>query len=294
MARLAMLDGLRRFPCLLDMVDVDSAKWTALSANAAPPLKWVYRREARVLARFETQATFHAFATLVVNEKERDTLTTLAPGARVEILPIGIDVDYYRPSMPVSPGPVVVFCGVMNYKPNEEAACWLAKEVWPLVLSQRPDARLRLVGSNPTAAVRGLASSDRRIEVTGWVADVRPYLWEAAVAAAPIWTARGVQTKVLEAVAAGLPTVVTSAVGGGLPRGVLDACSTADSAVDFAACLVAFLSCSMEERGAILSRLDMRALSWESLLTPLRPLLEAAANVRHDESRSVPGALRSA
>ena len=104
----------------------------------------------------------------------------------------------------------------MNYPPNEEGAVWLARDVWPLVRRARPDARLSLVGSSPTRRVQQLESA-REVVVTGHVDDVRPHLWQAAVAAAPLLTARGVQNKVLEAVAAGLPTVVTPVVLAGVP-----------------------------------------------------------------------------
>src|SRR5204862_3411890 len=99
---------------------------------------------------------------------------------------------------------------------------------------QRPAARLVLAGANPTAAVRALANADATITVTGTVDDIRRYLWRAAVAAAPLFMARGIQNKVVEAIAAGLPCVVTSAVEGGLPNEVKCACVVQDKAAGFA------------------------------------------------------------
>src|SRR5262249_5585341 len=122
----------------------------------------------------------------------------------------------------------VVFCGVMNYPPNVEGAIWLAREVWPRVRRAVPSARLELVGASPTPAVPSLASGREDVIVTGHVDDVRAHLWGAAVAAAPLLTARGVQNKVLEAVAAGLPTVVTPVVLDGVPPEVRPGCVMAN------------------------------------------------------------------
>ncbi len=105
----------------------------------------------------------------------------------------------------------------MNYAPNEAAALWLARDVWPIVLKTNPSARLKLVGSHPTRDVKALAAADLDHQLTGHVLDVRPFLWRAAVAAAPAASPEAIQNKVLEAVAAGLPTVVTPVVAEGLP-----------------------------------------------------------------------------
>ncbi len=118
----------------------------------------------------------------------------------------------------------------MSYPPNAEAAEWLAREVWPRVRASHPAATLALVGSDPPPAIRRLADSDPLIEVTGHVPDVKPWLWESAVAAAPLRVARGIQNKVLEAVAAGLPCIVSSEVYDGLPEEIRPACEVADSA----------------------------------------------------------------
>jgi hypothetical protein len=113
--------------------------------------------------------------------------------------------------------------------------------------------------------------------VTGTVDDVRPYLWNAAVAVAPLHVARGVQMKVLDAVAAGLPTVVTSIVAHGLPPEVLPACCTADTPEAFANAIVQNLRRPARERRATVERVDFSALSWNRRLSPLLELLRSAA-----------------
>jgi glycosyltransferase involved in cell wall biosynthesis len=171
----------------------------------------------------------------------------------------------------------VVFCGVMNYTPNEDAAVWMARHVWPAVRARRPDARLLLVGSDPSTRVQALADAETRVEVTGTVSDVRPYLWNAAVSVAPLLTARGTQNKVLEAVACGLPAVVTDVVAEGLPPQVLPACAIATTPAAFADAIAALLEATPAQRRAMVDRAAPSSLSWERSLIPLIDQLERAA-----------------
>ena len=277
MARFAFAPPLDRFPTVIDMVDVDSAKWADLSRRAAPPMRWIYAREARVLAAFETRAAGLARATFVVNARERDTLAGLGAPKPVHVIENGIDLAYFAPAGVAPASRTVVFCGVMDYTPNEAGAIWLARDVWPRVRQAVPDAALALVGARPTSRVKGLASTDQGISVTGEVPDVRPHLWSAAVSAAPLHVARGLQNKVLEAVAAGLPAVVTAAVHQGLPGEVLPACVMADEAEAFAGAIVRLLRSTVAERVALIERCDMASLGWETKLGPLADLIEQAA-----------------
>lgn len=269
--------ALKSLPVVLDMVDVDSAKWSALAPNAKLPLSWIYGREGRVLRRYEAMAMERAAVTLVVNDREREVASDIAPAASVAVIENGVDLKQLRPAGPPAREPVVVFCGVMNYTPNVEGAVWLARKVWPHVRRQRPDARLEIVGAQPARVVRALESATDGIHVTGSVPDVRPHLWRAAVGVAPLQTARGVQNKVLEAVAAGLPVVVTPAVMEGLPLQVTAACRTAETAEKFAAEVAALLDRDPEDRRRLADSTDLDALAWASRLRPLRALVEKAA-----------------
>ena len=273
MARFAMAPPLEGLPFVLDMVDVDSLKWASLALERHGPHRWIYQREARVLRRFEVKAMRAARATLVVSEREREALLELEAGIDPIVLPNGVDTDGFRPSSPASDRPEVVFVGVFSYEPNERAARWLIAKIWPLVVQRRPDAHLTLVGSGPSDQLRRLASR-HQVHVTGAVADVRPYLWRAALGVAPLFTARGVQNKVLEAVAAGLPTVVTPSVHAGLPHEVRPACRQADSAAAFAAAIADLLDLPASARRAVAASADVGALTWSARLAPLKALLE--------------------
>lgn len=263
-------------PHVLDMVDVDSEKWRAMAQSSPPPLRWVYGTEARRLSRFEGHIAAQASAVLVVTDRERKALTQLAPTARVHVVPNGIAVERFRPPQPPTADPVVTFCGVMSYAPNARAVSWFAHAVWPLVRAQIPQGQLQIVGADPGRSVRALAR-DRSVTVTGSVADTRPYLWNAAVSIAPLAVARGVQNKVLEAIAAGLPCVVSGPVSEGLPPEVLSACSVARTAHEHADAVVRLLHLTPDERRRLAMTARVEALSWANRLRPLRDLIAAAA-----------------
>jgi len=214
--------------------------------------------------------------TIVVNSREARILKQLAPNAVIDIVPIGVDLAALAPPSPASPGADIVFCGVMNYAPNVDAVSWFARNVWPRIRVSRPNARFLIVGANPVSGVRRLAQDEPGIVVTGSVPDVRPYLWNAAVSVAPIKIARGIQNKVLEAIAAGLPAVITPQVLDGLPSEVHRACRVADSPEEFAIATLSFLDLSGDARRAFAQQADLARLAWESQLAPLLDLLKAA------------------
>ncbi|HEX4914662.1 MAG TPA: TIGR03087 family PEP-CTERM/XrtA system glycosyltransferase [Vicinamibacterales bacterium] len=277
MARLALQAPLADIPLVLDFVDVDSQKWRELSAESRWPRSWIYRREAATLGAFEARAAAHASASLVVNPREAAIARALAPTANVQVLSNGVEVDRLRRLEPPSASTQVVFCGVMDYAPNDEGMRWFVREVWPLVRARRDDATLAIVGSGPTQALRELCAADAAITVTGRVPDVREWLWTSAVGIAPLHVARGVQNKALEAIAAGLPIVITEAVAGGLPPEAAHACLVANSPQLFANHVVDLLTRTPQQRLAMAAAADFTRLTWSRTLEPLLPLLERAA-----------------
>jgi sugar transferase (PEP-CTERM/EpsH1 system associated) len=276
MGRLALMPPLSDIPLILDLVDVDSRKWRDLSTSARWPLSWIYSREARTLGAFEARAAATAVATLVVNEREAEIARGLAPSANVHVISNGVELDRLRPGGAPSDRAQVVFCGVMNYAPNDQGMRWFVKEVWPLIKQQRSDATLAVVGADPTRALESACAGDQTIKVTGRVPDVRPWLWESAVAIAPLHVARGVQNKALEAIAAGLPIVLTSAVLEGLPADVTPACIRADNAEAFAQAVVESLNWPPEARRVRAASANLSALAWGRTLAPLAALLGQA------------------
>ena len=221
----AMAQYVERYPELrvvLDLVDVDSAKWTQFAEQHPRLLSFVYRREGAKLLAVERSSAAQAAATVFITRAEADLFLRLAPecSGRVHVIESGVDVDHFAPRddrpSPYRAGEIpIVFTGAMDYWPNIDAVSWFAREVMPRVLQKRGDARFYIVGMDPVATVRALASNPSVI-VTGTVPDVRPYLQHAAVIVAPLRVARGIQNKVLEAMAMARPVVISSSAASGL------------------------------------------------------------------------------
>lgn len=198
---------------LVDFVDADAEKWRTYAKVKPPPMSWVYAAEFRRLVRFDGAALDAASFATVVSEAERQVMARLLPrgAAKVRVVPNGVDTDYFRPGPAPADGPrSVVFCGRMDYFPNIDGAVWFAREVLPRIRAQCPDTVFRIVGAAPAQAVAALVDLPG-VEVTGRVADVRPYLHAAAAVVAPLRIARGLQNKVLEGMAVGRPVVATPA-----------------------------------------------------------------------------------
>lgn len=281
MARFALEPLLDRIPLVVDFVDMDSQKWRELAGSAALPMSWLYRREATQLGAFEARAATIARVSLVVNSKEESVARALAPQANIHAIHNGVDLERLRPSGDPNDRPQVVFCGVMNYAPNHQGVMWFARHVWPLVLSQRPDATLAIVGADPERSLLAYAANHESITVTGRVPDVRPWLWDSAIGIVPLRIARGVQNKALEAIAAGLPIVATSAVAEGLPTVALPATAITDNPEQFAFHIIKLLSRTPSERRRLAASTDLSSLTWTRTLEPLWPLFEQAAVSRN-------------
>jgi len=200
---------------VIDFVDVDSDKWRQYAEGHRFPMNWVYRREGRTLLNLERRLAAHSEASVFVSEQEAALFRELAPESidRVHAIDNGVDTDYFSPQReypdPFAPGTArLVFTGAMDYWANVDAVSHFATEVFPLVREAMSEARFVIVGARPTPAVRRLGELPG-VEVTGAVHDVRPYLAHASAAVAPLRIARGVQNKVLEAMAMGRPVVAT-------------------------------------------------------------------------------------
>jgi glycosyltransferase involved in cell wall biosynthesis len=166
---------------------------------------------------------------------------------------------------------------------------WFVEQVWPLVRAPQPDATLAVVGADPAPAFHALCDRDASITVTGRVPDVREWLWNSAVAVAPLHVARGVQNKALEAIASGLPIVMTEAVAGGLPPAAMPAARVANTAKDFADHVIGLLRRSPAERRGIAASSDLSALTWSRTLQPLLSIIEGAARSNPRLHSAAPG-----
>lgn len=281
---------------IMDLVDVDSAKWAAYAEQARRPMRWLYAREAAAVAALERRAVEGCDAVIVVSRAEAELL----PAGRGEVVIIGngVDTDYFapqdRPADAHAGGrPSLVFTGQMDYRPNVDGVCWFVREVWPELRRRAPELTLTIVGRNPTRAVRRLGRLDG-LRVTGAVPDVRPYLAEAAVAICPLQIARGVQNKVLEAMAMGLPVVASSAALTGLDLDVGREVLRADSPAEWRQAILGLLSdeplrrrIGQAARGKVVSDYE-----WGASLRPLLSVCESVAIAKEEPSGArTPGQL---
>lgn len=258
-------------PLLIDFVDVDSAKWTQYAPAHRWPMSWLYRREGERLLDFERAVAARATHGFFVTENETEMFRRLAPESAscVEAMCNGVDADYFSPSgefeSPYRGDEIpVVFTGAMDYWPNIDAVVWFATEVLPMLRETQPSARFWIVGRSPGPQVQALAGEG--VSVTGTVPDVRPYLHHAAVVVAPLRVARGIQNKILEAMAMARPVVASrscaSAIDADIGRDLLDA----ESAQDFAQSVAALLDDSKraEIMGASARQRVVDRYSWDA------------------------------
>lgn len=249
---------------IMDFVDLDSAKFDAYADDAIGPMRWMMKREARLLGAYERSVAGRVTAALFVSAAE----AALLPGSVA--LENGIDTARYDPQRTVpleSRHPLIVFTGQMDYRPNIDAVTWFARSVLPLI----PQAHFAIVGRAPTAGVRALAGPS--VTVTGEVADVRGWLAAADVVVAPLQLARGVQNKVLEAMAMARPVVASAPAAEGIDHA--GTIRIAGNARDYAGAVMALLNdpAGAAALGTAAREQVIRRYGWAARLAPLDDLL---------------------
>ncbi|WP_019516570.1 TIGR03087 family PEP-CTERM/XrtA system glycosyltransferase [Sphingomonas sp. Mn802worker] len=256
-------------PAVMDFVDADSAKFAAFAEDASGVARWMYRREARLLGAYERAVTARVGASLFVSAEE----AALVPGARA--LENGIDTAFFDPAAAFVPvvgqGRLIVFTGQMDYKPNVDAVVGFARDVLPLIRARHSNVRFAIVGRAPVREVRALAGE--AVIVTGEVPDVRGWLAAAELVVAPLGLARGIQNKVLEAMAMARAVVASPAAAEGIDH--------AGSICVAAKASMAQAVNTLLDEPASANSLGLRArarvqarYAWDACLAPLDTLIE--------------------
>ena len=275
-------DGFR--PRVLDLVDVDSAKFQAYhrERSVRGPKRWLFGLEGARLAALERDAVADADLTLVCTEVEAELLRSFAQPRRLEVVGNGVDLDAF----PFAGGEgrqegEILFVGALDYQANVEAVTWLVRDILPRIQRERPGVRVTLVGSRPTPAVRRL-ESDPAVAVAADVPSVLPFLHRATLTVQPFRVARGIQNKALEALSAGLPVVTTPGPAkalGGRPGRELE---VEDGADGLAAKTVSLLAePDRREKMALAGRSMVEAhFSWPAVLRRYVDLVEEVGGYR--------------
>lgn len=211
---------------IVDLCDVDSAKFEAYAQSGQRV--WLNSREGRLLACEEERLAHRAKPTILISKAEADLFRSRLQSpakTNVEVMGNGIDARYFdpaqikpHPQIAARSGPHFVFTGQMDYSPNEEAAFWAIDTLLPALQSNHPAAQMHIVGRAPTSALKNRADQFG-VSIWGEVADMRPFLAAADCAVVPLDLARGVQNKVLEAMAMECPVLLTPEAATGI-----DAC----------------------------------------------------------------------
>ncbi|HEX7854017.1 MAG TPA: TIGR03087 family PEP-CTERM/XrtA system glycosyltransferase [Sphingobium sp.] len=269
---------------VMDFCDADSVKFAAYGARGSGPLAWINRREGRLLGALEANVSRRADASLIISRAEAGVFAAL-PGAdmsRMTVIGNGVDLDVFDPvrgypipeALQALPGPRILFTGQMDYRPNIEAVTDFADGAMPIIRQRFPDAQFLIVGRNPAEAVRALGQRSG-IVVTGEVPDTRGWLMAADVVVAPLRHARGIQNKVLEAMAMARPVVASTAAAEGLDVEPGQELLVAADAAEEARQVIAILSdpARAYQLGLAARRRVEERYSWDAALAPLAGLV---------------------
>jgi len=269
---------------IMDFVDFDSAKYAAYGADQRGFMGWVNRREGRVLHDYERAVARRADLSTFISAAEADAFRAAGgvDGCAIRPLENGVNFDYFHPGADYprveAPGrPLIVFTGQMDYRPNIEAVESFARGAMPRIRRVHPDAVFAIVGRNPAREVKALSARPGVI-VTGAVDDVRGWLAAADVAVAPLRTARGIQNKVLEAMAMGRPVVASRQAAEGIDARAGEHLIVADAPMAEADAVLSLLE--EPDRAAALGRAARARVEerydWAATLAPLRAILTGA------------------
>jgi sugar transferase (PEP-CTERM/EpsH1 system associated) len=284
--------SLDKIPRVVDLVDVDSQKWLDY-ANRSPFWKHlIYKLESSRVRRLEQEISRKANAITLASDAEAMLFRDSVSGNKTVVLGIsnGVDVDFFDPSciqqwsLPNRPRTSVgvsrfhmVFVGVLDYLPNVDGLNWFINQVWCKLKELVPSATLEIVGRNPSVALRKHLEREG-IRVVGSVDDVRPYLAGADLVIAPLLIARGIQNKVLEAMAMGKPVLATPQAAEGIAAESDKHFLVADSPSAWVQALMRlFNRPELQDRiGMAARKLILEEYTWPSRLDRLNDLLGIA------------------
>jgi len=191
---------------IIDYQDALSLNMLRRAHNTSFPAKLLFRREACLLKRYERAVFDNYHHRIIISEPDRMAIDH-PDNALIQVVPNGVDFDYFAPGPTTFQAHDIVFTGNMSYAPNISGAKWLAKEILPKIRNHRPGTTLLIAGASPAHEVRLLSGAG--VTVTGWLPDIREAYRCARIFIAPMLTGSGLQNKLLEAMSTKLPCITT-------------------------------------------------------------------------------------
>lgn len=230
----AYRDEVQGLPKILNHHNIESHLFKRRIMYEANPLKrFYYSLEGEKLERYERQVCAEFDTNFTVSDLDMQRLLEFVPSARADVIANGVDVEYFSPGPEqIVPGNLIVASG-MNWFPNRDAVIYMCDDIWPVLAEQMPDLSWTVVGADPPTQLLDLAAGDRRIEVTGFVNDVRPYLSRAEIYLCPMRDGGGTRLKILDALAMGKAIVCTTMACEGIAVTPEENVLLADSPAEF-------------------------------------------------------------
>ncbi len=265
--------------------NVEAMIWRRHAEAAPDPLRKAYfALQARRMYRYEQRICRQAGFVAAVSPIDAAIIGREFDVTRVGDVPTGVDIDFFAPpaapSAPADPAFAadLVFVGSMDWMPNYDGVAWFLRDILPLLLDRRPSLTVNVVGRNPAPALVSLASARPSVRLTGTVADIRPYLWNAAVSIVPLRVGSGTRLKIYEAMAARCPVVSTAVGAEGLPLEHGRHLLLANDPASFADACLALLDSEPRRLRLARDAFDFVAahFSWESVAQKFESLLDRA------------------
>jgi polysaccharide biosynthesis protein PslH len=252
-------------PKIIDYVDVDYDKWHKYAEKSYFPVSMIYNREYKKLRNFEEQINYKFNHCIVISENEKNLLPDKS---NITVIQNGVNLQKFYSTGEHTKNSLV-FCGAMNYFANIDGVLYFHEQIFPLIKNKMRDIEFTIAGMHPVRKIRRLASKD--VLITGYVPDIRRYVADASVCVVPLRIAKGMQNKVLEAMAMEVPVVATTAANRGIGARDKKEILLADSPAEFAKATLALLTDGglRKEIAANAKQFVLNNYSWETNLMKL-------------------------
>jgi polysaccharide biosynthesis protein PslH len=281
------------FPCpkVLFTHNVEAQIWKRhFQVTRNPIWKAISWHEFRKTSRAESRYLNLANHVVTVSGADRDSFARLIDPAKITVIPTGVDVDFFRPTVAPEHPNALVFTGSMNWMPNEDAIFYFVKKILPNIRRQVPSVSLAVVGRDPSARLQDLARKTKGVNVTGRVEDIRPYVRNGSVYVVPLRVGSGTRLKIFESMAMGKAVVSTSIGAEGLPVQTGRDIIIADSPDEFASAVVGLLKdrSRRSQLGRMARQLVVRGYSWHSVGQHFESVLETLVKSMRDNINGQP------